>query len=147
MRSILLFPGSFDPFTIGHKDIVDRALASFADEVIIAIGVHPQKKCMFTADERIAQIKRIFASEPRVKVCSYDGLTTDFAQEMGVTALLRSVRSVKDYEYECELADINRQLTGIETIILIAQPQYAAISSSTVRELIHYGKDVSTFLP
>ena len=147
MRSVLLFPGSFDPFTIGHKDIVDRALASFADEVIIAIGVHPQKKCMFIADERIAQIKRIFASEPRVKVCSYDGLTTDLAQKMGVTALLRSVRSVKDYEYECELADINRQLTGIETIILIAQPQYAAISSSTVRELIHYGKDVSTFLP
>ena len=144
--SVLLFPGSFDPFTIGHKDIVDRALA-LADEVVIAIGIHPDKHGLFSVEERMEQIHRVYADEPRVSVTSYEGLTTDFARHLGVTALLRSVRSMKDFEYERDMADINHQLTGIETVLLFARPQYAAISSSTVRELLHYGKDVSPFLP
>ncbi len=146
MKSKLLFPGSFDPFTIGHKDIVDRALA-LTDEIVIAIGVHPDKHGLFSVEERIEQIQRVYAHEPRVSVTSYEGLTTDFARQIGATALLRSVRSMKDFEYERDMADINHQLTGIETVLLLARPQYAAISSSLVRELLHYKKDISTLLP
>ena len=140
-----LFPGSFDPFTVGHKDIVDRALAMGA-EVVIAIGVHPEKKGMFSIEERKAQIERIYHDEPRVTVCSYEGLTTDFAREVGATALLRSIRNVKDMEYERDMADVNRQLSGIDTVLLFASPEHAAVSSSIVRELLHYGKDVSKYL-
>ena len=144
-KNKLLFPGSFDPFTIGHKDIVDRALL-LADEVVIAIGVHPEKKGMFSVEERKEQIRRVYADEPRVTVCSYEGLTTDFAAEVGATALLRSCRSVKDFEYERDMADVNRKLTGIDTLVLFATAEHAAVSSSIVRELMRYGKDVSKFL-
>jgi pantetheine-phosphate adenylyltransferase len=146
MKNKWIFPGSFDPFTVGHKDIVDRGLA-LADEVVVAIGIHPEKHGMFSVEERMEQIRHIYADEPRVTVTSYEGLTTDLAQSIGATALLRSVRSVKDFEYERDLADINRQLTGIETVILLARPEYAAISSSVVRELLHHKQDVSQFLP
>lgn len=146
MNHKLLFAGSFAPFTIGHKDIVDRALA-MGMQVVIAVGTHPDKHDMTATDEREAQIRRVFASEPRVTVTHYEGLTTDFARTIEATALLRSVRSVKDYEYERELADINRRLSGIETILLIARPEYTAVSSSVVRELMRHGHDVSAFLP
>ncbi len=148
-----LFPGSFDPFTVGHKDVVDRALAMGA-EVIVAIGVHPEKKGMFSIEERKAQIERVYAAEPRVTVCSYEGLTTDFAAEVGATALLRSIRTVKDMEYERDLADVNRRISvgsrypqGIDTVLLFALPEHAAVSSSIVRELLRYGHDASAFLP
>ncbi len=149
----LLFPGSFDPFTIGHKNIVDRAL-TMADEVIVAIGINAGKKGCFTPAQRKQQIERVYAQEPRVKVMTYEGLTTDFARVVGATALLRSVRTVRDLDYEQQLADINRMLTisdanpdGLETVLLLARPEFANISSSIVRELLAYGKDVSNFLP
>ena len=141
-----LFPGSFDPFTLGHKSIVDRVLP-IADEVVIAIGVNAGKKSMFSLEERMAQIQKVYADEPRVKVASYEGLTTDFAESIGATVMVRGVRTAQDFEFERTLADVNRQLTGIETILLITEPQYSAISSSVVRELISYGKDVKEFLP
>ena len=141
-----LFPGSFDPFTLGHKSIVDRVLP-IADEVVIAIGVNAGKKSMFSLEERMAQIQKVYANEPRVKVASYEGLTTDFAESIGATVMVRGVRTAQDFEFERTLADVNRQLTGIETILLITEPQYSAISSSVVRELISYGKDVKEFLP
>lgn len=141
-----LFPGSFDPFTLGHKSIVDRVLP-LADEVVIAIGVNAGKKSMFSLEERVAQIQKIYANEPRVKVASYEGLTTDFAESIGATVMVRGVRTAQDFEFERTLADVNRQLTGIETILLITEPQYSAISSSIVRELLSYGKDVKEFLP
>jgi len=141
-----LFPGSFDPFTLGHKSIVDRTL-QFAEEVVIAIGVNVGKKSMFSLEERMAQIQKIYADEPRVKVASYEGLTTDFAESIGATAMVRGVRTAQDFEFERMLADVNRKLTGIETILLITEPQYSAISSSVVRELLSYGKDVKDFLP
>lgn len=141
-----LFPGSFDPFTLGHKSIVDRTL-QFAEEVVIAIGVNAGKKSMFSLEERIAQIQKVYADEPRVKVASYEGLTTDFAESIGATAMVRGVRTAQDFEFERMLADVNRKLTGIETILLITEPQYSAISSSVVRELLSYGKDVKDFLP
>ena len=141
-----LFPGSFDPFTLGHKSIVDRTL-QFAEEVVIAIGVNAGKKSMFSLKERMAQIQKVYADEPRVKVASYEGLTTDFAESIGATAMVRGVRTAQDFEFERMLADVNRKLTGIETILLITEPQYSAISSSVVRELLSYGKDVKDFLP
>ena len=141
-----LFPGSFDPFTLGHKSIVDRTL-QFSEEVVIAIGVNAGKKSMFSLEERMAQIQKVYADEPRVKVASYEGLTTDFAESIGATAMVRGVRTAQDFEFERMLADVNRKLTGIETILLITEPQYSAISSSVVRELLSYGKDVKDFLP
>jgi pantetheine-phosphate adenylyltransferase len=141
-----LFPGSFDPFTLGHKSIVDRTL-QFAEEVVIAIGVNAGKKSMFSLEERMAQIQKVYADEPRVNVASYEGLTTDFAESIGATAMVRGVRTAQDFEFERMLADVNRKLTGIETILLITEPQYSAISSSVVRELLSYGKDVKDFLP
>lgn len=141
-----LFPGSFDPFTLGHKSIVDRTL-QFAEEVVIAIGVNAGKKSMFSLEERMAQIQKVYADEPRVKVASYEGLTTDFAESIGATAMVRGVRTAQDFEFERMLADVNRKLSGIETILLITEPQYSAISSSVVRELLSYGKDVKDFLP
>lgn len=142
----LLFPGSFDPFTRGHADIVRRALA-LADHIVIAVGVNADKHGHAATDERTAAIEHLFRDEPRVSTVAYHGLTTRLAQEIGADAILRGVRSVKDFEYERDMADVNRQLTGIETVLLFASPQYAAISSSVVRELKHYGEDVSQFLP
>lgn len=143
---VVLFPGSFDPFTLGHADIVKRALALF-DEVVIAIGYNEQKNGWKPVEERVASIKKIYADEPRIKVESYTGLTADFAKERGINAIIRGVRTTKDFEYEMQMADVNRQLTGIETILLPASPQFASLSSSLVRELAHFGHDVSTFLP
>ncbi len=143
---LALFPGSFDPFTLGHADIVERALGLF-DEVIIGVGYNEQKQGWMPADERVEAIRRLYADEPRVKVVSYTGLTADFASENGVTAIVRGVRTIADYEYEMQMADVNRQLTGIETILLPASPQYASLSSSLLRELSHFGHDISAFLP
>ena len=141
-----LFAGTFDPFTLGHKSIVDRTL-SVADEIVIAIGVNPNKQTMFTLDERIIYINKVFTDNPRIIVSHYEGLTTDYAQSIGADFLVRGVRYVKDFEYERQIADVNRQISGIETILLFTEEQYANISSSIIRELINYGKDVSQFLP
>ncbi len=142
----VLFPGSFDPFTIGHADIVDRTLA-FADEVVIAIGVHPEKKGVATPEDRKAQIEAVYKDNPRVSVDIYEVLTTDFAKSLGIAVIIRGVRSITDFEYERNIAEINRQLTGIETLLLFADPRHEAVSSSVVRELQSYGKDVSQYLP
>ena len=146
MKKTALFAGTFDPYTIGHHSIVKRAMAMF-DKIIIAIGRNNAKASQTDAEKRVENIARIYADEPRVEVVTYGGLTADFAREQGACCLLRGVRSVKDFEYERDLADLNREISGIETLILPCEPQYAAISSSTVRELMSYGKDVSKFLP
>ncbi len=141
-----LFPGSFDPFTLGHDDIVRRALTLF-DEVVVAIGYNEQKSGWKPVEERIASIRKLYEDEPRVRVESYTGLTVDFAKEQGITAIIRGVRTTKDFEYELQMADMNRRLTGIETILLPASPEFASLSSSLVRELARFGRDISTFLP
>ena len=142
----VLFPGSFDPFTLGHDDIVRRALTLF-DEVVVAIGYNEQKSGWKPVEERIASIRKLYEDEPRVRVESYTGLTVDFAKEQGITAIIRGVRTTKDFEYELQMADMNRRLTGIETILLPASPEFASLSSSLVRELARFGQDISTFLP
>lgn len=147
MKRIALFPGSFDPFTKGHKNIVERTLQSVADEVIIAIGNNCDKKCMQTVEERVESIQKVFKGNEKVKVVVYEGLTIDFAKSVNADFIVRGVRSIKDFEYEREIADVNRKLSGIETVLLYTEPEYASISSSIVRELMSYGKDVSQFLP
>lgn len=141
-----LFPGSFDPFTLGHADIVKRALGIF-DEIVIAVGYNENKAGWMPVEERVSTIRKLYADEPRIIVEGYTGLTVDFAKECGATAIIRGVRTTADYEFEMQLADINRQLTGIETILLPASPQLASLSSSVVRELAHFGHDISAFLP
>ena len=141
-----LFAGTFDPYTIGHHRIVQRALA-MSDKIVVAIGRNIDKRTMFTVDERMEAKKKLYTNEPRVEVTTYEGLTTDYAQSIGATHLLRSVRSVKDFEYERDLADLNLRIGGVDTLLLISEPEYAAISSSVARELMSYGKDISKLLP
>ncbi|MBP5771758.1 MAG: pantetheine-phosphate adenylyltransferase [Bacteroidaceae bacterium] len=142
----ILYPGSFDPFTIGHANLVERALSLF-DEVVIAVGVNEQKPGWIPVGERVRILHNLYKEQARVRVETYTGLTTDFAIAVGAVAILRGVRSVQDFEYERQMADINRRLTGIETICLFAEPQLADISSSLVRELAHFGHDTASFLP
>lgn len=141
-----IFPGSFDPFTIGHYDIVMRGLDLF-DEIVIGIGHNSQKRSTFPLDQRIQAIQQAFSNEPRIRVEAYEGLTIDFATTHHAQFILRGVRSVQDFEYERSIAEANRQLCGIETILLYTRPEYAHISSSLVRELLTYSKDVSAYLP
>lgn len=141
-----LFVGSFDPFTIGHDSIVRRALPLF-DRIVIGIGINERKQYMRPVDERIAGIRELYANEPKIEVKAYSDLVVDFARREQAQCLIKGVRSVKDFEYEREQADINRELSGLETLLLFAEPQYESVSSSMVRELIHFGCDVSRFLP
>lgn len=146
MERKALYAGSFDPFTRGHADLVERGLALF-DGVVIAIGINDAKRSLFTPEERLAQISRYYAADPRVEVVTYTGLTVKLAQEMGLRILLRGVRNGADMEYERSLADLNRHIASIETVLLPASQHYTHISSSAVRELLHYGGDVSSLLP
>ena len=141
-----VFVGSFDPFTVGHYDIVQRALPLF-DRLIIGVGINERKVYMNDTETRVADIIRIFNNNPKIEVKTYNDLTVDFAKRVGATFIVKGVRSVKDFEYEREQADINRRISGIDTLLLCADPQHASISSSMVRELIHFGRDVSEFLP
>lgn len=141
-----LFVGSFDPFTIGHDSIVRRALPLF-DHIIIGVGVNERKKYMLDAEERVMRIKRLYADNPKIEVKAYSDLTIDFARREQATYIIKGVRSVKDFEYEREQADVNRLLSGVETIFLYAEPQLSSISSTMVRELQHFGRDISEFLP
>ena len=141
-----IFPGTFDPFTLGHHSIVKRTL-TFMDEVIVGIGINEGKHCLLPVEKRVEMIRQLYADEPRVKVMAYSGLTVDFALEQEAGFIVRGIRSVKDFEYEEGIADINKKLSGIETIFLFTEPELSSVSSSVVRELLHYGKDVSMFLP
>ena len=143
---VAIFPGTFDPFTIGHAALVRRAL-QLVDTLYISVGINDAKHTMFTADERVERIAALYKDESRIHVVSYEGLTTDFAQSVGAQFIIRGVRSSVDFEYERSIADVNRMLTGIDTLLLISEPQYAAISSSMVRELARFGKDIAPYLP
>ncbi|HAR39494.1 MAG: pantetheine-phosphate adenylyltransferase [Bacteroidetes bacterium GWD2_45_23] len=145
-KRIALFPGTFDPFTIGHESLVRRGLA-LMDEIVIAIGVNEAKKSYFTLEKRIGMIRDFYREEPRVRVESYDSLTISFAQKVGARYILRGIRSVIDFEYEKTIADMNRTISGIETFVLFTEPALTHISSTHVRELLRYGHDVSHFIP
>ncbi len=142
-----IFVGSFNPFTIGHDSIVRRALGLFDRLIIGVVGDQVHKPDLPSAEERIKAISSIYADESRIEVKPYFGLAVDFAKQEDAHYIIKGVRSVKDFEYEREQADINRQIAGIETILLYAEPEYSSISSSMVRELQHFGVDITPYLP
>jgi pantetheine-phosphate adenylyltransferase len=144
-----IFVGSFDPFTIGHDSIVRRALPLFDRLVIGVVGDNVQKPYMCPAEERMKVIRELYADKPGIEVKTYYGLAVDFARAEKAHFIVKGVRSAKDFEYEREQADINRMITKgeVETLLLYAEPHLSSISSSMVRELMHFGQDVSQFLP
>jgi len=142
-----IFVGSFNPFTVGHDSIVRRALPLFDRLVIGVVGDQVHKPGMPSAEERIKAIAELYADDPAIEVKPYYGLAVDFARAENAHFIVKGVRSAKDFEYEREQADVNRQLSGVETILLYAEPQLSSISSTMVRELQHFGVDISTFLP
>ncbi|MFY0601532.1 MAG: pantetheine-phosphate adenylyltransferase [Cyclobacteriaceae bacterium] len=147
MKRVALFPGSFDPFTKGHEDIVLRSLRLF-DEVVIAIGFNQKKKRYFDIDMMVSRIRGAFEGNKRVKIEVYDELTAKFANNFNAKFLVRGLRNTTDFEYENSISQINKHLNDeLETIFLITSPELAPISSSIIREVHKYGEDVSHFLP
>jgi len=146
MKKIAIFPGTFDPFTIGHESLVKRGL-SIVDEIIISIGINDAKKSYFPLESRIQMISNLYESDPRISVTSYNGLTVDYAKQAGADFIIRGIRSVNDFEYEKTIADVNRKISGIETFVLFTEPEHTHISSTIVRELLIYGHDINGFLP
>ncbi len=146
MMKKAIFPGTFDPFTIGHASLVRRGLA-IVDEIVISIGVNDTKQSYFPLEKRIDMIRSLYKNEPRVSVDSYDCLTVDFAKEVGADFILRGIRSVNDFEYEKTIADMNRKISGIETFVLFTEPEYTHISSTIVRQLMRFNHDISDFVP
>ena len=142
---IAIFPGSFDPFTIGHADIVRRALNMF-DKVVIGIGTNSLKQSIFPVEARLDAINNAFKDDPRVTVEVYTGLTVDFAREQNAQFILRGVRCVADFEYERNMAEANKQMADLETVILYTRPEYAHISSTLVRDLYIHGHDITQYL-
>lgn len=146
MMKRAIFPGTFDPFTVGHFSVVKRAL-TFMDEIVIGIGINENKKTYFPIEKRVEMISNLYKDEPRIKVVPYNSLTIDFANSVDAKFIVRGIRTVKDFEYEETIADINRQLAGIETILLFTEPELTCVSSTIVRELLRYNKDISRFIP
>lgn len=147
MPRICLFPGTFDPLTLGHVDIINRALPLF-DKIIVGIGINTSKAPMFTPEKRLQWIKAIYKDEERVEGAVYEGLTINFCRKLGANFILRGIRYVSDFEYEKTIADANRTLDrNIETIFLTGEPKYTSVASTIVRDIIRNGGDASLFLP
>jgi pantetheine-phosphate adenylyltransferase len=147
MQRICLFPGTFDPVTLGHIDIIDRSLPLF-DKVVVGIGINASKNPMFTADQRKQWFEEIYKDQPKVEVAIYDGLTVKFCQSIGAKFILRGIRYVSDFEYEKTIADANRTMDSkIETIFLTGEPKYTSVASTIVRDILRNGGDASPFLP
>lgn len=146
MERIAFFGGSFNPFTLGHQSIVERGLRIF-DRIVIGVGINAAKPSDIDVEERVAAILDVFGDDPRIEVEAYGDLTWQAARRMGCTHLLRGVRTVTDFEYERTMADANRNLSGMETVILLTLPEHSFISSSLVRDLESHGADTSDLLP
>ncbi len=141
-----IFPGSFDPFTLGHYDVISRGIPLF-DEVVVAIGVNGSKKYMFTLEERKRFIEEAFADEPKIKVVTYSGLTVDFCKEINANFILRGLRNPADFEFEKAIAHTNRKLSSIETVFLLTASSTSFISSSIVRDVIRNNGDYTILVP
>jgi pantetheine-phosphate adenylyltransferase len=147
MSKVAVFPGSFDPITIGHLALVKRALPLF-DKIIVAIGENSQKRFLFSLDQRITWLNEVFAEEPKVEVDFFENLTAHYCQKIGAQYLLRGLRNASDFDYEKTISQMNTIVgNGIETIFLISQPEHSHISSTIVREVIKWGGDASPFIP
>ncbi|MFN8251359.1 MAG: pantetheine-phosphate adenylyltransferase [Ferruginibacter sp.] len=147
MQRVCLFPGTFDPVTLGHIDIIDRALPLF-DKLVIGIGRNVNKVPMFSEEQRLKWLKEIYKDNPKVDAIVYDGLTVDCCEQVGAKFILRGIRYVNDFEYEKAIADMNRSLDGhIDTVFLTCLPQFTSVASTLVRDVLKNGGDVSQFLP
>jgi pantetheine-phosphate adenylyltransferase len=144
---ICLFPGTFDPVTLGHVDIIDRSLPLF-DKLVVGIGLNASKSVMFSAQQRLEWIQEIYRNEPKVEGAVYEGLTVNFCRSIGAKFIIRGIRYVSDFEYEKTIADANRTMDKtIETIFLTGEPKYTSVASTIVRDIIRNGGDASPFLP
>jgi pantetheine-phosphate adenylyltransferase len=147
MQRICLFPGTFDPLTLGHVDIIDRSLPLF-DKLVVGIGLNSSKSVMFSAEQRLQWIREIYKGETKVEGAVYEGLTVNFCKSIGARFIIRGIRYVSDFEYEKTIADANRTLDKtIETIFLTGEPKYTSVASTIVRDIIRNGGDASPFLP
>ncbi len=147
MQRICLFPGTFDPLTLGHVDIINRALPLF-DKIVVGIGMNTSKAPMFSAEQRLQWIREIYVDEERVEGAVYEGLTIDFCTKIGAKFILRGIRYVSDFEYEKTIADANRTLDrSIETVFLTGEPKYTSVASTIVRDIIRNGGNAAPFLP
>lgn len=147
MQRICLFPGTFDPLTLGHVDIINRAIPLF-DKIVVGVGLNTAKAPMFSAEQRLQWIKEIYKDEESVEGAIYEGLTIDFCKKIGAHFILRGIRYVSDFEYEKTIADANRTLDrSIETIFLTGEPKYTSVASTIVRDIIRNGGNASPFLP
>lgn len=147
MERIAVFPGSFDPITIGHYSLINRALPLF-DKIIVAIGINGDKTGFFDVDQRIAWIEQIFASNPKIKADTYSGLTVSYCKTAGAQFILRGLRTSADFEFERSVGQVNKKMApDIETVFFLTAPEHSFISSSIVREIIRHGGDPTEFLP
>ena len=147
MKKIAVFPGSFDPFTIGHESIVKRALGVF-DEIIIAVGANALKKSFYSVETRKKMINKVFQNEPRVKIDHYEGLTVDYCLKNGAAFILRGLRTSADFEFERAIAQVNNAMApGVESVFMLTIPEHSPINSTIVRDIIRSGGDASRFVP
>ncbi|HTN45628.1 MAG TPA: pantetheine-phosphate adenylyltransferase [Flavipsychrobacter sp.] len=147
MQKICLFPGTFDPITKGHADIIQRASSLF-DKIVIGIGLNSSKQPMFTVEQRCHWVKQIFKGNPKIDATGYEGLTIEYCKKIGAHYILRGIRSIGDFEYEKAIGDMNRMLApDIETVFLACSPEFSTISSTVVRDVIRHKGDVSLFIP
>ena len=147
MEKIALFPGSFDPFTVGHQSIVERSLPLF-DKIIIAVGFNTQKKALLSIENRIRLISDVFKGNPRVEVRQYEGLTIEYCKKVKAQYLLRGLRTAADFEYERAIGQMNKAMnSNIETVFLLTSPEHTFVNSTIVRDILFYGGDAAKFLP
>ena len=146
MKRSAVCPGSFDPITYGHLDIIERA-SSLYDEVVVAVMINHSKKSLFTVEERISLIQDVCQKFPNVRVDSWHGLLVDFCKKNDIPAIVKGLRVVSDFEYELQMSQMNHQLAGVETVFISTSPQYSYLSSSLVKEIATYGGDVSAYVP
>ena len=147
MKNIAVFPGSFDPITIGHESVIKRALPLF-DELYVAIGINSDKKGFFPVEQRIEWVKRVFADYPEIKVIQYEGLTVDICRKLGAQYILRGLRTSADFEFERSIGQVNKKLfNNIETVFFLTLPEHTSINSSIVRDILQHGGDASDFVP
>ncbi|HOO84058.1 MAG TPA: pantetheine-phosphate adenylyltransferase [Prolixibacteraceae bacterium] len=147
MEKIAVFPGSFDPFTVGHESVLKRALPVF-DRIIVMIGVNNTKNYLFSVETRKKIIEEVFCDEPRISVQIHDGLTVDFCRQTGATHILRGLRTAADFEYERAIAQVNKKMyNNIETVFLLTLPEHTPINSSVVRDILKHNGDISMFIP
>jgi pantetheine-phosphate adenylyltransferase len=145
--TIALFPASFDPLTNGHLDMVHRSLRAF-DELVVAVAVNVEKRTTFSLEERIEMLEAVIGKEPGVRITSFSGLTVDYAREIGAHVVIRGLRAIADFEYEFEMALMNKHLNpDVETVFLMSSQEYLYVSSSRLKELVRFGRDVDEFVP